>query len=256
MALCKERLENYVETHWQDKAAVSVYCRPLDGGDDFFYRDRVMPSASLIKVPIMACVFRKEKEGQLSFDATYPVYGSVEGGSFYDLPEGTEVSLRTLVFHMIVESDNTCTNMLIDVLGFDAVNEEIRRQGMEHTLLRRKMMDFEAARQGKENVTSPGDMGRLFLRLASGTCVDGRRDEAMRAILAQQEDNCILPAQIPNTVAVEHKTGELDGIYHDCGLVWKQGRPYVCCLMADGIVHEAQAIYDMSYLARFLYDEI
>lgn len=61
MALCKERLENYIETHWQDKAAVSLYCRPLDGGDDFFYRDRVMPSASLIKVPIMACVFRQEK---------------------------------------------------------------------------------------------------------------------------------------------------------------------------------------------------
>ena len=80
MALCKERLENYIETHWQDKAAVSVYCRPLDGGDDFFYRDRVMPSASLIKVPIMACVFRQEKEGQLSFDTTYPVYGGVEGG--------------------------------------------------------------------------------------------------------------------------------------------------------------------------------
>ena len=46
MALCEERLENYIRTHWRDKAAVSVYCRPLDGGEDFFYRDRVMPSAS------------------------------------------------------------------------------------------------------------------------------------------------------------------------------------------------------------------
>lgn len=256
MALSAEQLETYIKMHWRDSAAVSVYCRSLDDDGGVVYRDRVMPSASLIKVPIMACAFRQEKAGRLSFDETYPVYGCVEGGSFYGVPEGTEVSLYTLVLHMIVESDNTCTNMLIDLLGFNAVNEEIQRQGMVHTLLRRKMMDFEAARQGKENVTSPFDMGRLFLRLASGTCVDAQRDHAMRSILAQQEDNCILPAQIPHVVTVEHKTGELDGIYHDCGIVWKQGRPYVCCLMADGIAHEAQAIYDMSYMARFIYDEI
>ena len=122
----------------------------------------------------MACVFRKEKEGQLSFDATYPVYGSVEAVRFTPCRRVRKYLFRTLVFHMIVESDNTCTNMLIDLLGFDAVNEEIQRQGMEHTQLRRKMMDFEAARQGKENVTSPGDMGRVVSAPGLGTCVDGR----------------------------------------------------------------------------------
>lgn len=255
MALCTEALEKYMEEKQYDSAVVSVYCRPLKETGDFLYHDRVMPSASLIKVPIMACAFRMEKKGDLSFDQTYPVYGCVEGGSFYGVAEGTDVSVYTLLFHMIVESDNTCTNMLIDILGFDAINEEIRRQNMNHTQLRRKMMDFDAARRGNENVTSPGDMGLLFYNLASGTCVDVERDQAMRRILAQQEDNCILPAQIPHTVLVEHKTGELDGLYHDCGIVWKQDRPYVCCLMADGISSEPQAIYDLAYLARFLYDE-
>lgn len=256
MTLCTERLEAYIKEKQHGSAAVSVYCRPLAEQDAFVYRDRVMPSASLIKVPIMACAFRMEKAGHLSFDRMCSVYGGVEGGSFYYLPEGTDVSVYTLLLHMIAESDNTCTNMLIDMLGFDAVNEEIERQDMVHTKLQRKMMDFAAARSGKENLTSPGDMGLLFSRLASGTCIDAERDRAMRRILAQQEDNCILPAQIPNTVPVEHKTGELDGIYHDCGIVWKAEQPYVCCLMADGICSEAQAVYDLSYLARFLYDEI
>jgi beta-lactamase class A len=78
----------------------------------------------------------------------------------------------------------------------------------------------------------------------------------MRLILSQQEDNCILPAQIPNNVRVEHKTGELDGVYHDCGIVYKPGHPYICCIMTEGFTDEPQALYDLSYVARDIYDEV
>lgn len=249
-------LEQAVERRLEKGVSVSVYCRRLDGGREIRWQDKVMPSASLIKVPILVCAFRREKEGLLSFAQKQAVYDAVEGGSFFDLPQGAVVSVWDLLFHMIVESDNTCTNMLIDLLGFDAVNEEIRRQGMAHTVLRRKMMDFEAAAAGRENVTTAADMGRLFIRLAQGRCLDPERDKTMRQILAAQEDNCILPAQIPHNVAVEHKTGQLDGIYHDCGLVWKPGGPYVCCLMADHICDEPKALYDLSYLGRDIYDHM
>ncbi len=235
---------------------VSLYCSRLDGAAAYRFGSRVMPAASLIKVPIMVCAFRQEKMGRLRFGESCAVYGNVEGGSFFYMTEGTAVTIETLIAHMIVESDNTCTNMLIDKLGFDAVNEEIRRQGMTDTVLRRKMMDFDAAAAGRENVTTAEDMGELFRRLAAGTCVDAGRDAAMRRILAQQEDNCILPAQIPHTVPVEHKTGQLDGIYHDCGIVWKDGAPYVCAVMADGIEKEPEAVYGLAYLARDIYDHM
>ena len=157
---------------------------------------------------------------------------------------------------MIVESDNTCTNVLIDRLGMDAVNEEIRRLGMTHTILQRKMMDFIASRDGRENMTTVSDMGRFFSLLSRGHAVDAARDQRMLDILSHQEDNCILPAQLPHTVRVDHKTGELDGIYHDCGLIYAPSGPFILCLMADGVSDEPRLFYGLSYFTRAVYDEL
>ena len=235
---------------------VSLYVRPLDEARPFIYDERVMPSASLIKVPIMAEAFRQEKEGRIRFEDMLLVYDPVEGGSFYGGPPDSKVSLYDLIFHMIVESDNTCANMLMDILGADRINEGFLRWGMDHTILRRKMMDFAAARAGRENMTTVSDMGRFFTLLADGRCVDEERSQAMLAILSQQEDNAILPAQIPHSVRVDHKTGELEGIYHDCGIVYSPRRVYICCMMADGITDEPRTVYDLSYLARDIYDRL
>lgn len=249
-------LRQQKEKRLQQPLNLSVFCQPLGDTEALTDNERCMPSASLIKIPIMIQAFRQAGSGRISFDTVLPLHQPVDGGSFGEKPEGTPVTVRELVQHMIVESDNTCTNMLIDLLGMEAINEEIARQGMTQTILQRKMMDFDAAKAGRENKTTPSDMGHVLLRLAQGTCLGEKEDAAMRQILSQQEDNCILPAQIPHTVRVDHKTGELDGLYHDCGIIWKENAPYVCCLMADGIADEAQALSDLSYLARDIYDKM
>lgn len=247
-------LQQKKEKRLQQPIQLSVWCQPLASQTAFVDNDRCMPSASLIKIPIMIQAFRQAEKGCISFEMVLPLQHPVDGGSFGEKPEGTPVTICELVQHMIVESDNTCTNMLIDLLGMDAINEEIARQGMTNTVLQRKMMDFDAAKAGQENKTTASDMGHVLWQLAQRNCLGNAVDEAMLQILSRQEDNCILPAQIPNPVRVDHKTGELDGIYHDCGIVWKDKAPYVCCLMADGIRDEAQTISDLSYLARDIYD--
>ncbi|WP_301860687.1 serine hydrolase [uncultured Megasphaera sp.] len=254
MNICSQWIEGILQQRLQAPMRISVYCRSLHSGAPFCYDERVMPSASLIKIPIMIRAFRLAQAHSLDVSQPCPVYGQVAGGSVYNLPKGTVLTVHDLIFHMIVESDNTCTNMLIDMLGMDSINEEIRQQELRNTVLQRKMMDFAAAQAGRENLTSPSDMGQLLYRLAHGQCLGEELDRGMMDILLQQEDNCILPAQIPHIVPVAHKTGELDGLYHDCGIVWKKGTPYICCLMADGIDDEPQAVYDMSYIARDIYD--
>ena len=254
MNIQRNWLQAMKDKRLQQPIQLSVFCQSLLEKEAFVDNERCMPSASLIKIPIMIQAFRQVAEGRISFDTLLPLHQPVDGGSFGEKTEGTPVSIRELVQHMIVESDNTCTNMLIDLLSMDAINEEIFRQGMKQTILQRKMMDFAAAKKGRENKTTPVDMGQLLLRLARGKCLGEQKDRAMLQILSQQEDNCILPAQIPHTIRVDHKTGELDGLYHDCGIVWKENAPYVCCFMADGIHDEAQTISDLSYLARDIYD--
>ncbi|MCH4188654.1 MAG: class A beta-lactamase-related serine hydrolase [Megasphaera sp.] len=254
MEITKQWMKQRIDQRMTENVDVSVYVRALTSNAPFIYNDRLMQAASLIKLPIMITAFLQEWRGHLHFADTYPVRDAVEGGSFYEASAGKVASVYELVFHMIVESDNTCANMLMDILGAEAINETAQMLSLEHTVLRRKMMDFAAASQGRENTTSVSEMGRLFGMLASGQCLDERRDEAMLLILSQQEDNCILPAQIPNNIRVEHKTGELEGVYHDCGIVRKPGNPYICCIMADGITNEPHALYDLSYLARDIYE--
>lgn len=63
---------------------------------------------------------------------------------------------------MIIHSDNTATNLMIDRLGMDRVNRYLKEHGYKDTTLRRKMMDFDAAKKGAENMTTVRDVGLLF----------------------------------------------------------------------------------------------
>lgn len=251
-------LQEKIEKHIQAPMRCSAYSYMLDDdeAEEYSYCDCRFPAASLIKVPIMIEVFRRRRAGKMNCSHPIEIYDPVEGGSFYDLPAGSTVTIRELIHHMIVESDNTCANMLIDRVGMEAVNGTIRELGLTQTVLQRKMMDFQAAAEGRENWTSARDMGRLFKLLFEGKCVDAAYDMEMLEMLKKQEDNCILPAQLPHTIPVAHKTGELDGVYHDCGIIYGPKNPFILCLLSEGNTNEAQAIYDLSYLARDIYDKI
>lgn len=251
----KERVKERVKgAKVKGGVRVSMAIQELSTPFPILYDNRTMPAASLIKLPIMATAFKLYDEGKFDLTAKVKVHDAVEGGSFFYLPKDTEVTWQEAVFHMIVESDNTCANMLIDEIGMDRINEEIKRIGLHFTLLQRKMMDFDAIEQQKENWTSQNDMAVMLYLLSQKQWLGPKLDTQMKYILGCQEDNCILPAQLPNYVHVAHKTGELDGIYHDCGIIEKDGSPYICCIMTDGITNQAQTISDLSYLARDIYD--
>ena len=251
----KDWLEQKIREFVPEGVKLSLWCRQLPDGTAISYHDRLLPSASLIKLPIMSAAFRAREMGSLDFSSSCVVTDPVEGGSFYERG-GDVVSVADLVFHMIVESDNTCANMLMERLGMAAVNAECQRLGLTRTVLRRRMMDFQAARQGKENMTTAADMGRFFTLLAQGRVVSIAADQAMRDILCQQEDNPILPAQLPHQLPVAHKTGELDGIYHDCGIIYGANGPIVLCLLASEVESEPELFYGLSYLTRALYDKL
>lgn len=248
-------LKERIKARVHDGVRVSLGIQELSTPFPILYDNRTLPAASLIKIPIMATAFKLQEDGEIDLTHRVKIHDAVEGGSFAT-KEGTEITWQEAVFHMIVESDNTCTNMLIDLLGMDAVNQEIKRIGLHFTALQRKMMDFDATEKNQENWTSQNDMAQMFYLLSQKKWLGPKLDTQMLQILGCQEDNCILPAQLPNYVRVAHKTGQLDGLYHDCGIVEKDGAPYICCIMADGITNEGQTISDLSYLARDIYDSI
>ena len=105
-------------------------------------------------------------------------------------------------------------------VSYTHLNERFRVLGLQETKIFRFLFDTEAARQGKENLCQPKEIGSLLEEIYHGRCVSANASERMRAMLSQQQINHKIPNLLPPTVRVEHKTGEDEGITNDVGILY------------------------------------
>lgn len=195
--------------------------------------ERVFPSASLIKVLIMAEVYRQAEAGTLSLDDRLdaPQAKIVPFGLLPLLHERSH-SVWDLLVYMITVSDNTATNLLIDRVGMPAVNRLAEDLGLQRTRLRRLMMDLKARRENRENETSPRDMVRLFSLLHAGQLISPDASQAMGGILRNERGMDGLRRSFPHAWHMMRKTGELDGNRHDVCLVRTPAGPLIIGVFA------------------------
>lgn len=227
------------------------------GGRRWLLNPQRLRSASLIKIFILAEAFRRAGRGELDLDeaVAIPAEAIVGGaGQLEFAAPGTVRTWRQLLEVMVVESDNTATNMVIDRLGMESVNALAAALGCRDTVLRRKMMDFAAAADGRENYTTPADVAAVLAKLYRRECVSPAADEAMVAILLRQEDRCKLPLLLPAAARVACKSGELEGAEHDAGIVYGEKRDYVLAVMSDGLPDEERGRGVVARLSRTVYD--
>ena len=182
---------------------------------------RVVPSASTIKILIMIEALKQVMEGKLSLDEIVFVkpYERVDFSIISEL-DVTCYSIRDLITLMIIISDNTATNVLIDILGYDNINKEAERMQLKGTALKRKMMDFEAARQGRQNLTTARDMAYMMEALYKGTILDRNMCDLALNILKRQKHKDLLTRYIAEDTVVAHKSGDLENLNHDIGIFY------------------------------------
>jgi beta-lactamase class A len=185
----------------------------------------VFPAASLAKVPILVEVARQVELGLLDWQTRYSVSDAARvasDGVIADLSPELRPTLRDLAHLMITISDNTASNMLLDLVGMDAVNATMQKLGLNSTRLERRFIDFEARRAGRDNWTSAGDMALLFSLFCTEQ-LPGK--EILLQILLRQNDYTLLPAYWGEDTAFAHKTGGLEGILHDAGILYPPTDP-------------------------------
>lgn len=190
------------------------------------------PTASTIKLAILYELFRQADEGRIRLDATQTLdrHHAVAGtGILNDLTTPT-LSLRDYATLMIVLSDNTATNVLIDLVGMDSVTKRMAALGLTGTRLRRRMIDIDAARRGDENVSTPAEIARLLEIVHRGDGLTKDSRESLLAILKKPKSSA-MRAAIPEDTAVASKPGTLEGVEVDAGIVYVAGRPYVQAVM-------------------------
>lgn len=218
--------------------SISYYYEDLvTGAVETFDAERPLVAASLIKLPILVEAMRQMEAGEANPDERFIVTGEQKMpscGALSYMHDGLAVTFMDLVTLMIILSDNTATNLLIDRLGMENVNRTVGALGLTQTCLRRRLFDAEASARGIENTVSARDMGRLLAGLYRGQVVSQSASAAMLKILADQRLNGKLPFYLHALrVPVAHKTGEDSGITHDVGIVYA-GRPFVVCILSNG----------------------
>lgn len=183
--------------------------------------DVVHSSASMIKVLIMAALFHEARLGYKDLTEKIDLWSMprvMGGGALQELVESHHFSCLELCRLMMVLSDNWATNLLIQHLGFDAINGYAKSIGMEHTELKRFMMDSEARAAGRENLMTVADLMRLY-----ETLYMQRHDEhigrEMWDILGRQQFRDKLPFYWGEETPFYHKTGSLEDVEHDGGLL-------------------------------------
>ena len=206
--------------------------------------DEVFPTASTIKIAILAELYRQAQQGKLKLTDTYTIQQSdLVGGSGIAgalTPGLTRLTLRDVAALMVSVSDNSMTNVLIDRVGVDNVNALLDSLGLAHTRLHRKMMDIKAAAEGRENVATPRELTQLLEALYRGKVLNKQFTDDYFSILTIHKESYI-PRELPEDLRIANKPGELEGVRNDCGLIFSGSRPYVLCVMSSYVRHEREA---------------
>lgn len=224
--------------------------------------DEVFAQASSIKIAVLAELYRQDqlaargKPGNARLSDLYTVLAAdfvpssdIMGGL---TPGVTRVTNRDLATMMIAVSDNSAANVLIDRVGMNNVNALLASLGLQHTRLRRKMMDLKAAAEGRENISTPREMMTLLEAIYKGKVLDAAHTEDFWKMLGTHKDSWI-PRLLPDDVRVAEKPGALEGVRNDSGIVFAQGRPFVLCIMTTYLRSERQGEEAISNIARSAY---
>lgn len=235
------RLTPLIEAH---KGQVAVAVKNLKTGETFFHREDVpMPTASLVKFPVMVEAYRQAAGKQIDLDTTVTLKkgDKVPGSGILTdhFSDGTTFPLRDAVHLMIVYSDNTATNLVLDAIGIKSTAETMEKLGYPNTKIHSKVFRRESTafpERSKEfglGSTTAAEMVRLFEALDHKELVSPEASAAMLKHLRACEDKDKFSRFLPSGTKVAFKTGSLDEARTAAGLIECGRGPVAVCVMTN-----------------------
>ena len=203
--------------------------------------DMPLPTASLIKLPVLVAMHAAIQAGKLTLDDPIELQESdkVPGSGILtdNFSVGTRITLRDAARLMMVYSDNTATNLVIDRIGLDATAHVMEQLGYPNTKLHSKVFQRETSifpersKQFGLGSTTANEMVALLQRLDGRQLVSESASGAMLELLYACDDRSKIPRDLPTEVKVAHKTGSVSNSRADAGLVAAPTGQIAICIL-------------------------
>ena len=250
---------------------IGVALIDLESGERLGIDEEVsMHAASTMKVPVLMELFRQADEGRFSVDDSITVldeFTSIVDGSTYSLGGdrdqelvdrlGGTMSLRRLGLGMTIYSSNLATNILIDHLGAEEVQQLMAESGAEGMVVLRGVEDGPAFEAGLNNTATAAALARSLEVIATCVIHPTEPPQGMPEILEAQECRSEIPAGVPDGVRVGNKTGSITGIRHDGAIVMPPGRePYILTILTRDFDTPENATQVMVEISRRVWEEL
>jgi len=258
-AQVRQRLiRNIEETARNFDGVMGLAIIDLQSGEEILINAQsTFPTGSSIKIPILIELHRQAAAGTLKLTETLPITNRQQvGGSgvlLHFAEGGSQLSLHDLSILMIALSDNTATNLLIERLGMDRINQTIVDLGLPGIKLQRKMIDLAAMARGAENIATPREAARLLELLAQGKVINAEVSAAVLKTLRIPKSSPI-PRLLPASTTVANKPGGLEGVACDWGLIEIPNRPFAIAVMTTYNGESAGADEAIARISRLAYD--
>lgn len=253
-AMLKEEILNCIQGA---KGNISVVLKNLDK-DEWVLKleeQRVFSSASTIKTLIAIEALNQVIQGKYCLDQRISI--KAQDKVAYSIISDLNTDLYTyidIITLMMIVSDNTATNILIDLLGDYRINEMAREIGLKNTVLQRKMMDFNAIKCGKNNLTSAMDMATILEMIYKKKILNEEMCSILINIMKKQRDKTMLARYIPEETIIAHKTGDLKNTNHDVGIFYLPGITYLLGVFVTDAENNSYAKKIIGKISKVVYN--
>lgn len=233
-------------------------------GDESFH------AASTMKTPVMFEVFKQASEGKFNLDDSILVkneFTSILDGSKFQLElsrdSGEKLyeslnkhrTIKELVFDMITVSSNLATNILIDLVQPGNVMKTLHANNIYGVKVLRGVEDMKAFNAGMNNTVTAKDLMNLFKLLDTTEQLPEEYRTGMLNILLSQEFNSIIPGKLPKGIKVAHKTGSIDGVRNDSGIIFlPDGRKYYLVILSKNLKDENAGVEAGAEISKKIYE--
>lgn len=250
----KRYLESRIGTY-------GFFFEDLASGFIYGYNENIqLVAAGCMKLPIAVSLIKAVEDGKVTFmdkiaiSTSDKVYGT---GIIHEF-DARDYTIFELLVAMLIQSDNTAANKIIDIVGMDEINRNIEAMGLKNTTLNRKTNDERAKKNDIENITTAYDLSLIWRHLYKSTYLTKENSTMLVDILRRQQIKNKLALYIPDDLKFEisSKTGDKKGVENDTALIQLQKGTFVFTVLSTGIPNSVYGTVTLAKCGKMMWDNI